>query len=143
MLWLPPNVWFHGSQSTSTGGASPSTGMDCHICCWLAHHMPCVLMTPLGRLVEPEVNKNLTMVSGPIAFRAASTSAVSSVSNKAPKGVWFLWGKWPWANTTSVSAGTVAVMAAAYFWASVANTKPGVSVLRMWRSLSKSLLTVE
>ena len=104
--------------------------------------MPCVLMTPLGRLVEPEVNKNLTMVSGPIAFSAASTSAVSGVSNKAPKGVWFLSGKWPWANTTSVSAGTVAVMAAAYFSASVANTKPGVSVLRMWRSLSKSLLTV-
>ena len=143
MLWLPPNVWFHGSQSTSTGGVSPSTGMDCHICCWLAHHMPCVLMTPLGRLVEPEVNKNLTMVSGPMAFIAASTSAVSGVSNKAPNSVCFLSTNRPFANTTSVSAGTVASMAAPYLSASVANTKPGVKVCRMWRSLSKSLLTVE
>ena len=115
MLWLPPKVWFHGSQSTSTGGASPSTGMDCHICCWLAHHMPCVLMTPLGILVEPEVNKNLTMVSGPVAAIASSTAAVSGVSNKAPKGVCSLWLSMPWLITTSTLLGTVAAMAGPYF----------------------------
>ena len=108
MLWLPPKVWFHGSQSTNTGGSSPSTGMDCSICCWLAHHMLCVLITPLGRLVEPEVNKNLTMVSGPMAFMAASTSAVSGVSNNAPNEVWLRCFKAPCARTTSVSALTVA-----------------------------------
>ena len=27
-LWLLPKVWFHGSQSTSTGGSSASAGID-------------------------------------------------------------------------------------------------------------------
>ena len=38
--------------------------MDSAICCWLAHHMRCVLITALGILVEPEVNRNLVIVSG-------------------------------------------------------------------------------
>jgi hypothetical protein len=72
-LWLPPKVWFQGSQSTSTGGSSASTGMLWRICCWLAHHMRWVLITALGSLVEPLVNRNLAMVSGPVACMAAST----------------------------------------------------------------------
>src|SRR3989344_4680707 len=62
-LWLPPKVWFHGSQSTSTRSSSASTGMDWFICCRLAAHMPCVMITALGALVEPEVNMNLAMLS--------------------------------------------------------------------------------
>ena len=48
---LPPNVWFRGNQSSSTGGLSVSvnTGIDCLICCWLAQACA-VLITPLGSL---------------------------------------------------------------------------------------------
>jgi hypothetical protein len=53
MSWLPPNVWFHGSQSTSTGGSSASARKHWRIICWLAHSIRCVLITPLGSLVEP------------------------------------------------------------------------------------------
>src|ERR1043165_9636237 len=70
-LWLPPKVWFHGSQSTSTGGTSPSVGKHCRIICWLLHSMRCVLITPLGSLVHPEANRNLAIVSGPTCARAA------------------------------------------------------------------------
>jgi hypothetical protein len=28
MLWLPPKVWFHGSQSSSTGGSLARKGID-------------------------------------------------------------------------------------------------------------------
>jgi hypothetical protein len=87
-LWLPPKVWFQGSQSTSTGGASASTGIDCRICCWLAHHMRCVLITALGSLVEPEVNRNLVMVSGPVARIAASTAGVAASSPAGRRSAW-------------------------------------------------------
>src|SRR3954469_16595158 len=86
-LWLPPKVWFQGSQSTSTGGSPASTGIDWRICCWLAHHMRCVLTTPLGSLVDPEVNRNLVMVSGPVAAMALSTAGVGRVSSRADQGV--------------------------------------------------------
>jgi hypothetical protein len=76
---LPPKVWFQGSQSISTSGSWASTGIDWRICCWLAHHMRWVLMTALGSLVEPEVNRNLTMLSGPVACMAASTAGVAFV----------------------------------------------------------------
>ena len=63
-LWLPPKVWFQGSQSTTTGGRSSTKGHACASCCWFAHSMPCVLITPFGRPVEPEVNRILAIVSG-------------------------------------------------------------------------------
>ena len=86
-LWLPPKVWFQGSQSTRMGFSSSRMGMDWRICCWLAHHMRWVLMTALGSLVEPLVNKNLTMVSGPVAACAASTAAVGAVASRSASGV--------------------------------------------------------
>ena len=43
--------------------------------------MRCVLITPLGSLVEPEVNRNLAMVSGPVACMAASTAGVAVVAS--------------------------------------------------------------
>ena len=82
MLWLPPKVWFQGSQSTSTGGSSASEGKDCAIICWLAHSMRWVLITALGCLVEPEVNRNLAIVSGPTRACAASTAAVGAVAGE-------------------------------------------------------------
>src|SRR5215831_11574066 len=68
-LWLAPKVWFQGSQSSSTSGASSRNGQIWASCCWFAVSMPWVLMTPLGRLVEPEVNRNLAMVSAGTALR--------------------------------------------------------------------------
>ena len=47
-LWLPPKVWLHGSQSTSTGGSSRRNGQTCPSACWLEHSMRCVLITPFG-----------------------------------------------------------------------------------------------
>ena len=111
-LWLPPKVWFHGSQSTSTGGSSASAGIDWRICCWLAHHMRCVLITALGSLVEPEVNRNLVMVSGPVARIAASTAGVAGGGEQLRRRAWWRGpSSVPSASTTSTSAGTAAAMA--------------------------------
>jgi len=44
---IAAEVWFHGVQSTSTGGSSVRNGRQSAICCWLLHHMRWVLMTPL------------------------------------------------------------------------------------------------
>ena len=109
-------MWFQGSQSTSTGGSSVSTGIDWRICCWLAHHMRWVLMTALGSLVEPLVNRNLTMVSGPVAACAASTAGGASVASRSLNAVVLRpcrLGASPWReSTSSQSGGAVAAMAA-------------------------------
>ena len=110
-LWLLPKVWFHGSQSTSTGEASASTGSDSEICCRLAHHMRWVLMTGLGILVEPLVNRNFTMVPGPVACMAASTAGVAVVWRRLWKVPALRPSSAPWARITSTSAATVAAMA--------------------------------
>ncbi|MNV31248.1 hypothetical protein D3C71_1225470 [compost metagenome] len=135
-LWLPPKVWFHGSQSTSTRSSSASTGMDWFICCRLAAHMPCVMITALGALVEPEVNMNLAMLSPVMAACAASTAGVASVASSALNGVVLRPGSVPSISATSTSAPTVALMAAAKRSPLLANTRPGVRVSMAWRSLS-------
>ena len=142
-LWLPPKVWFHGSQSTSTRGSSASTGMDWFICCRLAAHMPCVTITALGSLVEPEVNMNLAMLSAVMAPCAASTAGVAGVASRSLKGRVLRPAMLPVPSTTFTSAATVASMARANRVASLAKTRPGVSVSSTWRSLSKSWLMVE
>jgi hypothetical protein len=108
---LPPKVWFHGSQSTSTGGSSARTGIDWRICCWLAHHIPWVLMTALGSLVEPEVNRNFAIVWGPVACMAASTAVVAVVASRAANGVVPRSSSAPLPRTSSTSGPTVAAMA--------------------------------
>ena len=45
--------------------------------CWFEQSMRCVLITPFGLPVEPEVNRNLAMVSGPTRAAAASTAGVA------------------------------------------------------------------
>ena len=62
---LPPNVWFHGSHSQSTGGVSSTKGQSCAHACWFEHSMRCVLITPLGAPVDPEVKRIFATVSGP------------------------------------------------------------------------------
>ena len=49
--------------------------------------MPWVLMTPLGCPVEPEVNRNLAIVSAPTAAQARSTSAPARVAASASNEV--------------------------------------------------------
>ena len=114
-LWLPPKVWFQGSQSMSTGRSSVRIGIDCRICCWLAHHMRWVLMTAFGSLVEPLVNRNLTMVSGVVACCAASTAGVGSVASSSDSSVAFRpfrfgWSAW---RETAISQSVGAVAASA------------------------------
>ena len=141
-LWLPPKVWFQGSQSTSTGGSSASTGMDWFICCRLALHMPCVTTTALGSLVEPEVNMNLAMWSPVMASCAASTAAVAGVWSRSLNGMLLRPGMLPLPSTTCTSGPMVAVMARPKRSPLLANTRPGVRVSTTWRSLSKSWLMV-
>jgi hypothetical protein len=82
-LWLPPKVWFHGSQSTITGGSSCMKASTCAVICWLAQIMRWVLITPLGCPVEPEVNRILATVSGVVRTCAASTAAVGAVASSS------------------------------------------------------------
>src|ERR1700685_301683 len=62
-LLLLPAVWFQGAQSTITGGSSLRHGATWRFIWELLQIMPCVLMTTFGMPVEPEVNRNLAMVS--------------------------------------------------------------------------------
>ena len=75
--------------------------------------MPCVMITALGALVEPDVNMNLAMVSRVMASCAASTAGVASVASSALNGVAVRPGSVPSISATSTSAPTVALMAAA------------------------------
>ena len=64
-LWLPPKTWLHGSQSSIFGGRAATTGIAATICAWLTHSIPCVVSTPLGLAVDPEVKIIFARVSGP------------------------------------------------------------------------------
>src|ERR1700751_1957130 len=74
-LLLLPAVWFHGAQSTITGGSSARQGATCRFICELAQIIPCVLITAFGIPVEPDVNKNLAMVSLRTFAAAAATAS--------------------------------------------------------------------
>jgi hypothetical protein len=47
--------------------------------------MRCVLITPLGSPVEPDVNKILAMVSGVMAWNARSTASSSGADSSESK----------------------------------------------------------
>ena len=93
-------------------------------------------MTPLGRPVEPEVNRNLAIVSGPTAACAVSTAALSSCPSSSENSVMARLGCWLRVTTTSESGGTTASIARVKAVPSAAKTRPGVSRLMMWRSLA-------
>src|SRR5258706_386636 len=67
---LPAAVGCHGAQSTSTGGSSRKNGNTRSTIAWFAHHMRCVLITAFRVPVEPEGERDLTIVSGPVRARA-------------------------------------------------------------------------
>src|SRR5215510_5942824 len=84
---LLPNVWFHGTQSTSTGGRSSRKGHTCAAICWFEQSMRWVLTTPFGVPVEPEVKRIFAIASGPMRAKASSTRAVGDESSSAAIGV--------------------------------------------------------
>src|SRR3954467_7246581 len=81
-LWLAPNVWLHGSQSRITNSPCACSRNDqvCALACWLDVSMRWVLITAFGVPVEPEVNRNFAMVSGPTAANAVATASDSVVA---------------------------------------------------------------
>jgi len=120
-LWLPPNVWLHGSQSTITGRSAARNGHTWAIICWLAASIRWVFRTPFGVPVEPEVNKILATVSGPSPPNAAATSAPGAVASRSPSR------SAPAGPPVATMAGTdpAAVSAAPNRSPSSANTAPG------------------
>lgn len=81
--------------------------------------MRCVVVTALGLRVEPEVSRNLAIVSGPTRALAASTSAGPVASSNASR-VTARPATSPWSIATSVSGGTTA-------WIAPANSAPSVA----------------
>ena len=74
--WLPPAVWCHGAQSTITGRLvlRRTPAREDHHLVRAPHALG--VDHPFGMPVEPEVNRNLAIVSGPTAACAASTAGV-------------------------------------------------------------------
>src|SRR5205085_908823 len=99
------------------------------------HIIRCVFTTPFGSLVEPEVKRNLTIVSGPVAAFAAATSGPTLRSSSAANAVVSRPSMAPSVSTTPTSGWTRVVIARAYA-APLAKTRPGVSVARMCRSFA-------
>src|SRR5215216_2962643 len=62
-LWLAPNVWLHGSQSSTTSSLVFRKGQTCAFAVWFDISMPWVLITAFGAPVEPDVNRNFAIVS--------------------------------------------------------------------------------
>ena len=84
-LWLPPKVWLHGNQSTTTGFSCARKRHALASISWLAHSMRCVLITTLGEPVDPEVNRYLATVSGVMRSKACITADVSGVAARDSK----------------------------------------------------------
>ena len=120
---LPPKVWFQGSQSTRVCTRSSRNGQTCASICWLAHSMRCVLITPFGAPVEPDVNRIFATVSGFRRENATSSVEPGLVSSS---------------RATGVEVAPTAASAPANFSGSAANTSPGRSSSKMDFSLAKS-----
>src|ERR1700704_3789620 len=84
----------------------------CALACWLEVSMRWVLITAFGVPVEPEVNRNLAIVSGVIAAKAFATSGVSGVVAMARKAIVSLSAATPLTMTAACS-GAIAASAGA------------------------------
>ena len=72
-----------------------------------------VLTTPLGSSVEPEVKRNLTIVSGPVAACAASACGPGSLGSRFANDVIVRPSRLPLASTTSTPGPATAWIARA------------------------------
>ena len=70
-----------------------------------------VLTTAFGSLVEPEVKRNLAMVSGPTRAWAASTAEVGTVASSSASERVGRASSLPSASTTGTSGGIAAAIA--------------------------------
>src|SRR5687768_4055908 len=123
-LWLPPAVWFQGSQQQSTGGSSPRKRKCERIITWLEHSIRWVLMTPFGLPVEPDVKSTLATVSPSTRSRAASTAGVGAACRSANE----VEGSEAGADddtTSSAPGGSASFNARSNSAPSAANTSPG------------------
>ena len=66
-----------------------------------------VLMTPLGWPVEPDVNMNFAIVSGPTLAKASSTASVGGVFSSSENSVARRPGGGLRTTTISTSGGTI------------------------------------
>src|SRR5258706_7215892 len=101
-----------GQQQAAAGCRRGRIGSDDARWTGALHHIRCVLITPFGIPVEPEVNSSLATVSGLTAAAATSTWFVGAVASKASKLV----AQRPGSRrtiTTSTSSGMQARSAAA------------------------------
>src|SRR5690554_263723 len=69
------------------GGSLVRSGHTSSLAFWLEHSMRWVLGTALGVFTDPEVNRNLAMVSGVMAEKAAITADSSLCFSSSAKGV--------------------------------------------------------
>src|SRR5262249_58228137 len=114
-------------QSTITGGSSSKYASTPRSCSWFAHHIRWVLITALGAPVEPDVNRNLTMVSGVTRANAASTAASAAVAASSANAVVRRPVSGLRATATSTSGATTAAIAGAKAAPSAPNTTPAPS----------------
>jgi hypothetical protein len=108
----------------------------------LLHSIRCVLMTPFGRPVEPEVKSTLAIVSGPTRSRASSTAGVTSAA-RAANGVTGTCAGALVDVTTSVPGGSTCASARSKAAPSAAKTRPGPSRSTICRSAVKSFACSE
>ena len=87
--------------------------------------MRCVLITPFGRPVDPEVKRILAMVSPFTLACASSTAAVTGVARSALKGVEGIDAGADVETTSSQPRGSASVSARSNAAPSAANTRPG------------------
>lgn len=97
-----------------------------------------VVTTALGSLVEPEVKRNLAMLSGPVAANAASASASPGCCNRLAKSRCGLPATAPRTTISGVSPGSTASIARWKAAPSLTNTSPGCIRSQTCRNLAKS-----
>src|ERR1700753_2362264 len=107
-LWLPPNVWLHGSQSTITGGVRARNGQHAARLSWFAVSMRWVLTTPLGVAVEPEVNRILARVSGGSGANARARAAAWAGELGARARAATSRSGWTWLPAAAATSATAA-----------------------------------
>ena len=99
--------------------------MQVRICSWFADNIRCVLITPFGAPVEPDVNRTLAIVSALTRAWASSTSAVGDVSVSARKLIDCRSGNAVHETTSTPGPSDKLASAFANRGPSSANTSPG------------------
>jgi ferredoxin len=83
VLFTGDHLWGEENESTTTGGRRARSGHTCEIACWLEQSILCVLTTPFGVPVEPDVNNILATVSGPTTPFARSSAGPGDLLSRS------------------------------------------------------------